>query len=111
MSNNRRLFGPIGYISPAEAEADKYSGLKTPIWSHDSNQTAPRKLGTLQTFKVFPRGGRSSAVRTQYAPIAFSDLILAEEAGGKLVDRRDSVGTLRSQTIVESRSIVVQRQS
>jgi hypothetical protein len=48
--NNHRLFGPIGRIPPAEAEANFTMQPERPsIWSHDSNETASRKPGTVQT--------------------------------------------------------------
>jgi hypothetical protein len=56
--NNHRLFGPIGHIPPAEAEANYYAAEETSIWPHDSNETASEKPETLQTFMaVFTHTG------------------------------------------------------
>ncbi len=45
--NNHRLFGPIGHIPPAEAEANTMQPSRPSTWSHDSNETASGKPGTL----------------------------------------------------------------
>ena len=47
--NNYRLFGPIGHIPPAEAEANYYAAIENLIGLHDPNGTASGKPGTLHT--------------------------------------------------------------
>ena len=50
--NNHRLFGSIGYIPPAEAEAITMQPLSPSIWSHDENETASAKPGALQSLAL-----------------------------------------------------------
>jgi len=50
--NNQRLFDPIGYIPPAEAEANYYAALENLDMAAGLNCTCLRKTGTLQ-----PRAG------------------------------------------------------
>lgn len=53
--NKHRLFGPIGHIPPAEPKPTTMQPSTPSIWSHDSNETASGKPGTLQTV-IFPVG-------------------------------------------------------
>jgi putative transposase len=51
--NNHRLFGPIGYIPPAEAEANYYAALENLDMVASPNQMASGKPGTLQLGLAF----------------------------------------------------------
>jgi hypothetical protein len=48
--NHHRLFGRIGHIPQAEAEANYYAPNQTLDMSHDSNETASGKPGTLHSW-------------------------------------------------------------
>jgi hypothetical protein len=90
--NNHRLFGPIGHIPPAEAEANYYAGSITWIWRHDSNETASGKPGTHQFKQTEPplscAGHPPSANRPPPAPpsIGAGTAQTAPPPGSPLVD-------------------------
>ena len=47
--NNRRLFGPISIIPPAEAEQITIVKLPSPSWRRDSSKTVSGKPGAIQS--------------------------------------------------------------
>ena len=46
--NNHRRFARIGYITPAETEANYYAALETSIWLRNSSETASGKAEAAQ---------------------------------------------------------------
>jgi hypothetical protein len=50
--NNDRLYGPIGHIPPAEAEAKTMLPNRTSIWSRGSNQTVADNPGAVHRAKA-----------------------------------------------------------